>query len=114
MASAPARSPAVAVVLLFALAVEGKVENKFWGFLDGVSTEGKEKSDVTTVAEILEHGGSVQVEDCGAKADVMRVARAEFYQSRLQVRAYGNLSRGVSGGAISVKMYKSSAAKGSP
>jgi hypothetical protein len=111
MASATARS--VVAVLLFALAAEGKVEDKFWSFLDDVAGDGKEKSDVTTVAEILEHGGSMQVEDCGKKSDVMYVARTEFDRNRLEVHAYGNLSRSVSGGMISVKMYKSSAAEGS-
>ncbi|CAK0891041.1 unnamed protein product [Prorocentrum cordatum] len=112
MVSATARS-IVAVVLLFALAAEGKVESKFWGFLDDVAGEGKEKSDVTTVAEILEHGGSISVEDCGTKTDVMHASRSQFYRSRLQVRVYGNLSRSVSGGTIGVKIYRNSAAEGS-
>jgi len=111
MASANALS--MAAVLLFTLAANGKVEDKFWGFLDDVAREGKERSDATTVAEILQHGGSIQVEDCGSRADVMDVTSTQFRLDRLQVRAYGNLSHGISGGIISVKMYKSSVVEGS-
>ncbi|CAK0839561.1 unnamed protein product [Prorocentrum cordatum] len=49
----------------------------------------------------------------GEKMDVMHVARTEFSRAHLQVRAYGNLSRSVSGGTVSVKMCKGSVAGGS-
>ncbi|CAK0801345.1 unnamed protein product [Prorocentrum cordatum] len=111
MASAAARS-VVAVLCVFTRA-DAKVKDKFWGYLDEMAGEGKERSDVTTVAEILDRGAGVQNEDCGGKRDVMSISRAEFDWAHLQVRAYGDLSHNVSGGTLSVKMYKGTAAEGS-
>ncbi|CAK0856455.1 unnamed protein product [Prorocentrum cordatum] len=92
---------------------DATVKDKFWGYLDEMAGEGKERSDVTTVAEILDRGAGVQIEDCGGKSDLMSTTRAEFDRAHLQVRAYGDLSSNVSGGTLHVKLYKGSAAEGS-
>jgi len=104
----PATLRSIVAVLFAALAVEGKVNDRFWGFLDDLA--GDDGSDATTVEDMFDRGAGMQVEDCGNSTDVMHVARTEFDRSRLQVRAYGNLKHNVSGGNVSVKMFRGRAA----